>query len=238
MNKMRKCVGVLGLCCLLLLTGLLSGCGQMVEAGGHYCGPTQMMWNGEIYRSTGTARFVMTSETRGGYVTTPFTAYLPEGYTAYGPAVPVDHQPAENGEVHGIGEGTIYTNPSTPDAVYIYTLVPIYNNASYIDTPHYVRFISEALDAGQNLIHWQGSNYRMTESVLDALPDGCVELGVLHSVGWDALPAEDLQTNSITYGDGRLTDGCTVYEGSGKLYVQISVWRDGGDQTAYKVWEK
>jgi hypothetical protein len=100
MNKMRKCVGVLGLCCLLLLTVLLSGCGQMVEAGGHYCGPPQLMMNGEIYKSTGITRPVYTTWAVGErvFLAEKTEPYLPEGYTAYGAVTLVDRAPEKDGE--------------------------------------------------------------------------------------------------------------------------------------------
>lgn len=243
MNRMKKCVGVWGLCCLLLLTALLSGCtyahvpDEGAEGGGHYCGPTELMWNGEIYHSTGIGRYeYLPGGEMVAYGNSPGTAYLPEGFAQHGPSTEVDRRPQADGETFGVGEGIIYTNPDAPETVYIRAVVvsPTYHT----ETSHYIRFVSDALWNGENLIRWNGSDYRMTEEVLDVLPDGCTELGRLCFVGRDTLPKLDLETNSLTYGEGRLTDGRKVYEGDGKLYVQITVWRSGSEQTAYKIWAK
>lgn len=221
--------------CLVLLLGVaLLQSGELgVEESGD--GPYELMMNGQIYKYAGIGRYVSLGDDRVIHVNSPSTAYLPEGYAEYGPAVTVKHRPESDGEVAG-WSGTIYVSDTTPEAVYLYT--EVISAAYHTSTPHYVRFISEVLYEGQNMIRWQGADYRMTEEVLDALPDDVGELGVLHCVGWDALPQRDLETNCITYDGSRLADGCTVYSGDGKIYVQIAVWRDGGEQPAYQVWEK
>lgn len=241
MNKMRKCVGVLGLCCLLLLTGLLSGCGQigLPEGVGHYCGPPQLMMNGEIYKSTGITRPVYTTWAVGErvFLAEKTEPYLPEGYTAYGAVTLVDRAPEKDGEGSGMGEGTIYTNAATPETVYVYT--ETYSNMVHALVPHYVRYVSPALYAAENVARWSGRDYEVPKSngaIVTDLPAGCTELGALHYIGRDALPARDLETNSLSYGEGCITDGCMAYADvadAGCLYLQVEHYGENGWQTAY-----
>ena len=240
MNRARKCVGLLAVCALLLLTAVLSGCGQigLPEGVGHYCGPYELMMNGQLYQYVGIGRYEpLAGSERVVYVTSPSTAYLPEGYTEYGPAVKVEHRPEKDGEVAG-WSGTIYVSAETPEAVYLYT--EVHSSAYHTSTPHYVRFVSEALYEGHDLIRWSGADYRVSreDQVVDALPDGCVELGGLTFIGRDALPAEDLQTNLSAYDGGLPVDGWSVYADAADpqhLYVQVTVWGDGGERQAYHV---
>ena len=244
MNRVRKCVGLLVCCALLALMAALSGCGQdepsddMVEAGGHYCGPYELMMNGEIYRFMDIARYEpINGGSRVAYVNSPSTAYLPEGYTEYGPAVTVERRPEKDGEA-ALWSGTIYVSDATPEAVYLYA--DVVSRAYNTSTPHYVRFVSEALYEGHDLIRWNGADYHISGEgeVLDALPAACQELGTLTFIGRDALPQEDLQTNCPAYAGGFLVDGwsvCADPADPAHLYVQVTVWRDGGEQQAYHV---
>lgn len=246
MNKMRKSVGVLGLCCLLLLTVLLSGCGQigLPEGMGHYCGPTELMMNGQLYHDAGTARLQYVewdSGPRVFCVDHPNETALPEGYTEYGPTIPVERRAEKDGELAAGFEGTIYTSEATPEAVYI--LGSVYDSISKERKLQYVRFVSETLLAQEDTLCWQDALYREAENHEgETLPEGFTEVGKLCYVGWDALPRNDLETNAPGYGsDGGITDGCTVYADPADdttLYVQITVWRNGEGHLAFWPWEK
>ena len=244
MNRVKKCVGLLVFCTLLVLTAALSGCAQSEppedsgEEGMHYCGPYELMMNGQIYKYMDVARYEpINGGSRVAYINSPTTAYLPEGYTEYGPAVTVERRPEKDGEA-ALWSGTIYVSDTTPEAVYLYA--DVVSNAYRTAAPHYVRFVSEALYEGHDLIRWNGADYRISDEgeVLDALPATCQELGTLTFISWDALPKEDLQTNCPAYDGGLLVDGWRVYADpadSEHLYVQVTVWRDGGERQAYHV---
>ena len=236
MNRVRKSVW---LCAFLLLTLLLSGCGQMVEAGGHYCGPPQLMMNGQIYEDTGITRPVYATWEVGErvFLAEKTEPYLPEGYTEYGSVTLVEHAPEKDGEGAGMGEGAIYTNAAAPDTVYVYT--EVYSSLTHTLVPHYVRYVSPALSAAQNIVRWSGRDYDVPLSdgrITAELPAGCTELGALHYIGRDVLPTQDLETNSLTYGEGCITDGCIAYADPADdthLYLQVEHYGENGWQTAY-----
>jgi hypothetical protein len=246
MNRVKKCVGLLVCCALLVLAAALSGCGQvgLPEGMGHYCGPTELMMNGQIYHDAGTTRLQYAewdSGPRVFRVDHPTETVLPEGYIEYGPTIPVEHKAEKDGEMAAGFEGTIYTSETTPEVVYI--LGNVYDSISKERKPQYVRFVSETLRAQEDTLYWQGALYREAEDYGgEVLPAGLTEVGKICYVGWDALPRNDLETNAPSYGsDGGITDGCTVYADPADdttLYVQITVWRDGEGYLTFWPWEK
>ena len=222
--------------CICLAVGLLPG---EIDGPEVQDLPPILMVNGTLYYDSGIGRYVYSADGSSAvYINSPSTAYLPEGYEEYDAVTLVEGMPQADGETNVYAEGVIYTNSRTSDVVYVYTMV--YNNATHTSMPHYVRFVSEKLWCHHEFVYWNGQDYRMDRqnTVAETLPKGSAELGVLHFVGRDTVPMRDLETNCTTYGEGRLSDGCSVYANPDDpdcIYVQVTLRRADGEYTAYLV---
>lgn len=159
----------------------------------------ELLVNGKLYKWVGLSLELENTDKTGLQVISNAdglaTTYLPDGFLPYGQITDIiDSPPVQDRQLHAgfSASGMIYTNPQTPEAVYVCMTTDWFSET-------YIRFISPALGNNQ-LIAWNGQLYAYpinstSEDMVTELPQSFQSAGTLHYIGENIIPHEDLQTN-------------------------------------------
>ena len=193
---------------------------------------------GTDYTYTGLAFPIHGADVQGGevYVNAAGSTELPDGYTEAGDISSVTQDAlSEECQLRAgyDATGTIYTSSATPEVVYAL----IRSDAFDAFDEAYFRFVSDA--RGKDSIYYQGNRYLADFGALSPvkeLPTGCQQIGTLHFIGIDGIPAQDLETNCPGDSYSQALEGRAVYfdpNNPDYLYVYEQQYWAQGDYPAY-----
>ena len=193
---------------------------------------------GTDYTYTGLAFPLHGADVSGGevYVNAAGSTELPAGYTEAGDISSVTQDALSEERQLRVGydaTGTIYTSQATPEVVYAL----IRSDAFDAFDEAYFRFISAART--KDSIYYQGSQYLAdfgNLSPVKELPAGCQQIGTLHFIGFDGIPAQDLETNCPGDSYSQALEGRAVYldpNNPDYLYIYEQQYWAQGDYPAY-----
>ena len=195
---------------------------------------TRYYWMGRSYRLDGA------TVPNGSVRAWMGVNYFPkkQNYTEYGSIKKVSkEEPTEDCQMKAAfsASGTIYTSELTPEAVYVWLVDDDTGEGQYI------RFISEKLDDGQ-CIKWEGRYYRIKPTeceILTQVPDGCASIGMLHYVGIDMMPEQNLETNCPNDTRGYAFEGREAFFNADEPdYLYVYETPDGEDVYKCPLWEE
>ena len=197
-----------------------------------------LMVNGKLYRWTGLSEAYHTSTDGSIYIMGDGSSFLPDGYSETGKISSVTEDvPTEELQLRAAfdASGTVFTNPATPEAVYVQMTTEWLDDA-------YIRFVSDDLHDNE-CIFFNGQQYRYRPGSYDIcprvseLPEGSQLLGTLTYIGADLIPVNDLETNRISDSYSHPIDGREVYSDpndSNIIYVYEHHYWAKGDSPAWR----